>query len=74
MTTIIRFSDVETDIYVMANGDETYDPAAVPELIRKLIDKHLDMVVGSRVETDTKAYRSGHKFGNWIGMLHVPPQ
>jgi len=58
------FADIDADIYVMADGDETYDPAAAPELIRKLIDENLDMVVGSRVETDAKAYRSGHKFGN----------
>ena len=58
------FSDVEADIYIMADGDETYDPTIAPELIRKLIEENLDMVVGSRVETDAKAYRSGHKFGN----------
>ena len=58
------FSDIEADIYVMADGDETYDPAAAPELIRKLVEENLDMVVGSRMATDTKAYRSGHKFGN----------
>jgi glycosyltransferase involved in cell wall biosynthesis len=60
------FSDIEADIYVIADGDETYDPTAAPELIRKLVDEHLDMVVGSRVETDAKAYRAGHKFGNWM--------
>jgi len=60
------FSDVEADIYVMADGDETYDPTVAPELIRKLIDENLDMVVGSRVETEAEAYRAGHKFGNWM--------
>ena len=58
------FSDVEADIYVMADGDETYDPTVAPELIRKLIEEHLDMVVGNRVATDAQSYRSGHKFGN----------
>ena len=58
------FSDIEADIYVMADGDETYDPTVAPELIRKLIEEHLDMVVGSRVATDAQAYRLGHKFGN----------
>jgi len=58
------FSDIEADIYVMADGDETYDPTVAPELIRKLIDEHLDMVVGSRVETNAQSFRSGHKFGN----------
>lgn len=58
------FCDVDADIYVMADGDGTYDAAAAPELIRKLVDENLDMVVGSRIETDSKAYRHGHKFGN----------
>ncbi|MDR0520479.1 MAG: glycosyltransferase family 2 protein [Planctomycetaceae bacterium] len=58
------FNDIEADIYVMADGDETYDPAAAPGLISKLVEENLDMVVGSRVETDVKAYRSGHRFGN----------
>jgi glycosyltransferase involved in cell wall biosynthesis len=58
------FSGIESDIYVMADGDETYDPAVAPELIRKLIDEHLDMVVGSRVATADQSFRSGHKFGN----------
>ncbi|MDR3183659.1 MAG: glycosyltransferase family 2 protein [Planctomycetaceae bacterium] len=58
------FSDIEADIYIMADGDETYDPAAAPDLIHRLIEENLDMVVGSRAETDTKAYRAGHRFGN----------
>jgi len=58
------FSDIEADVYAMADGDETYDPTVAPKLIRKLIDEHLDMVVGSRVETDAQSYRLGHKFGN----------
>ena len=60
------FSDIEADIYIMADGDETYDPAIAPELIRKLVKEHLDMVVGSRAETDAKAFRTGHKFGNRV--------
>jgi glycosyltransferase involved in cell wall biosynthesis len=58
------FSDVDADIYIMADGDETYDPTVAPELIRKLIDEHLDMIVGSRVAAEVKSYRSGHRFGN----------
>jgi len=60
------FADIEADVYIMADGDETYDPAAAPELVRKLINENLDMVVGSRVPTDAQSYRSGHKFGNWM--------
>ena len=58
------FSDIEADIYVMADGDGTYDASAAPDLIKKLVEDNLDMVVGSRVETEIKAYRHGHKFGN----------
>lgn len=58
------FSDVDADIYVMADGDGTYDASAAPRLIEKLIRDDLDMVIGSRIETNSKAYRFGHKFGN----------
>ena len=60
------FSDIEADIYVVADGDETYDPTVAPELIRKLVDEHLDMVVGARVATNAQSFRSGHKFGNRV--------
>ena len=60
------FSDIDADIYVMADGDGTYDASAAPDLIRKLMEEDLDMVVGSRIETDSKAYRHGHKFGNYF--------
>ena len=65
------FADIDADIYVMADGDGTYDASAAPELIRKLVEEDLDMVVGSRVETASKAYRHGHKFGNYFltGMV-----
>lgn len=59
------FADVEADIYVMADGDGTYDAAATPGLIDTLLDKGLDVVVGSRVAEDEEAaYRPGHTFGN----------
>ena len=60
------FSDVDADVYVMADGDGTYDASAAPELVKKLIEEDLDMVVGSRIETETAAYRHGHKFGNFF--------
>ena len=60
------FSDIEADIYVIADGDGTYDASDAPALIGKLTEGNLDMVVGSRVETETKAYRHGHKFGNYF--------
>lgn len=62
------FADVDADIYVMVDGDNTYEAQKAPILIERLIVDHLDMVVGSRVETqvDDKyaTYRLGHRFGN----------
>ena len=59
------FADVEADIYVMADGDATYDASAAPTLIAKLIDEQLDMVVGARrSEVEAEAYRRGHVLGN----------
>ncbi|MEP7006635.1 MAG: glycosyltransferase family 2 protein [Sphingomonas bacterium] len=58
------FADVDADIYVMADGDATYDAASAPALIARVLDEQLDMVVGSRVTQETAAYRRGHQFGN----------
>ena len=59
------FADVEADIYVLADGDGTYDTASAPALIDKLIGERLDMVVGSRLTTyEEEAFRPGHRFGN----------
>ncbi|WP_404711343.1 glycosyltransferase family 2 protein [Sphingomonas sp. MMS24-J13] len=58
------FADVEADIYVMADGDATYDPTAAPGLIDRLIEEQLDMVVGARASEVEEAYRRGHRFGN----------
>lgn len=58
------FADVDADIYVMVDGDDTYDSAAAPDLVDKLAGDGLDMVVGSRCSSASAAYRSGHRFGN----------
>lgn len=61
------FADVEADIYVMVDGDATYDAASVHRLVDKLLDDHLDMVVGCRETPQTEAgaaYRRGHQWGN----------
>lgn len=58
------FADIDADVYVMADGDMTYDPTAAPNLVARLVDGQLDMVVGARVETAQAAYRPGHRFGN----------
>ena len=58
------FADVEADVYVMADGDATYDAAAAPEMIAKLVGEQLDMVVGARQSEVEEAYRRGHRLGN----------
>jgi hypothetical protein len=58
------FADVDADIYIMADGDGTYDPAQAPDLIEKLISEHADMVVGTRRGVTEDAGREGHAFGN----------
>ncbi len=59
------FADIEADLYVMVDGDDTYEAKAADIMIQKLIDENLDMVVGCRVENgDDKTYRPGHRFGN----------
>ena len=58
------FNDIDADIYIMADGDATYDLSRAPDLIRELTEKKLQMVVGTRVHADKAAYRSGHCFGN----------
>ena len=65
------FADVDADIYVMADGDATYDAAAAPALVKQLIDDNLDMVVGARKSEVEAAYRRGHRLGNAMltGML-----
>jgi hypothetical protein len=60
------FADIEADIYVMVDGDATYDAGAAPVMIEKLIRESLDMVTGTRVEDGDEAYRAGHRFGNWL--------
>lgn len=60
------FADVEADIYVMADGDATYDAQAAPAMVALLLDQNLDMVVGARATDHEAAYRPGHRFGNWM--------
>lgn len=60
------FADIEADIYVMSDGDETYDIKKTPLLVKELRENNLDMVIGSRKEVDLAAYRVGHRSGNLI--------
>jgi glycosyltransferase involved in cell wall biosynthesis len=58
------FSDVEADVYVLVDGDATYDAPSAREMIGRLIDDRLDMVVAARVDREAAAFRSGHRLGN----------
>jgi len=60
------FSDIDADIYLMVDGDATYDAASAPRLVERLLAERLDMVVGCRVETQREAYRPGHRLGNLL--------
>jgi glycosyltransferase involved in cell wall biosynthesis len=65
------FADVDADVYVIADGDLTYDPGAAPEMVRMLVGEQLDMVVGTRRHEEKDAYRGGHVLGNrlFTGIL-----
>jgi glycosyltransferase involved in cell wall biosynthesis len=58
------FNDIEADVYVLVDGDATYDAPSAPAMIDKLVGERLDMVVGSRVDREEAAYRPGHRAGN----------
>jgi glycosyltransferase involved in cell wall biosynthesis len=60
------FADIEAEVYVIVDGDATYDAAAAPRMIKLLVDNQLDMVNGARLTTIKEAYRPGHRFGNWL--------
>jgi len=65
------FADVDADVYVMADGDLTYDPTAAPAMVDQLLAEQLDMVVGTRKHEEKDAYRGGHVLGNrlFTGIL-----
>jgi len=58
------FADVEADVYVLVDGDATYDAASAHAMIARLLDEGLDMLVAARVEKEEQAYRPGHRAGN----------
>lgn len=60
------FADIEAEVYVLVDGDATYEASAAPGMIRLLQDNQLDMVNGARVTDIREAYRPGHRFGNWL--------
>jgi glycosyltransferase involved in cell wall biosynthesis len=65
------FADIDADVYVMADGDLTYDPQAAPAMVDMLLADQLDMVVGTRRHDEKQAYRGGHVLGNrlFTGLL-----
>ena len=65
------FADIEADVYIMADGDLTYDAKAAPAMVDQLLAEELDMVVGTRRHEEKDAYRGGHVIGNrlFTGLL-----
>lgn len=65
------FADIDADIYVIVDGDATYEAEAAPGMVRHLLEQNLDMVVGNRVAEIDEAYRTGHMLGNRLfNALH----
>jgi glycosyltransferase involved in cell wall biosynthesis len=60
------FNDIEADIYVLVDGDATYDAPSAQAMIDALVADRLDMVVATRVDREEAAYRPGHRTGNWL--------
>src|ERR1700724_4124916 len=60
------FADIDADVYVLVDGDATYDAASAPRMIDALLSNHLDMVVGLRVDQAAASWRPGHRTGNWV--------
>jgi glycosyltransferase involved in cell wall biosynthesis len=60
------FADVDADVFVLVDGDGTYDAPSAPRMVAMLCEQQLDMVCGKRVESRKEAYRHGHRFGNRV--------
>ena len=60
------FADIDAEVYLLVDGDATYDAASAPAMIQRLCEHHLDMVNGARTTDIQEAYRPGHRFGNWL--------
>jgi glycosyltransferase involved in cell wall biosynthesis len=58
------FADIDADVYVLTDGDDTYDASVAPRLVQKLLDENYDIVSGRRIATARDAYRAGHVLGN----------
>jgi len=60
------FADIEADVYVLVDGDDTYDASASEVLVKRLVEERLDFINAMRVSSAKNAYRAGHRFGNWL--------
>jgi glycosyltransferase involved in cell wall biosynthesis len=60
------FADVDADIFVLVDGDATYDAPSAPRMVEKVIAENLDMVVAARIDHEHAAYRRGHRSGNYL--------
>lgn len=60
------FADIDADVYVLVDGDGTYDAPSAPRFIEQLVRDRLDMVNGARISESAGSYRPGHRFGNWM--------
>ena len=60
------FADVEADVFVLVDGDDTYDAASAPAMVTMIISQSLDLISAARQATDREAYRRGHRFGNLL--------
>jgi len=58
------FADIEADVYVLTDGDDTYDASVAPGLVQTLLSDGYDIVSGRRIATAKDAYRPGHVLGN----------
>ena len=58
------FSDIEADVFILVDGDDTYDAASAPHLVQTLVENSLDMVNAVRISDEENTYRRGHRFGN----------
>ncbi|MFT0861698.1 glycosyltransferase family 2 protein [Ancylobacter sp. G4_0304] len=60
------FADIEADVYVLVDGDDTYDASVAPEMVRRVVERNCDMVNCAREAVADEAFRRGHRFGNWM--------
>src|SRR5215472_4981492 len=58
------FADIEADIYVLVDGDDTYDADSAPGMVASLVAARADILTARRIHTDAAAYRPGHVMGN----------